>query len=404
MTSVLELTRNRSRLKRELLRRIGYTNGLHYIFRFARVADYLWAIAPAAVDALVGELVEHENRRPDTSPKLKMNKYARGIVDVARALGLVLRIGRKVSPSDRGYAMHAVRQTASCEVATRNLLLLLVMESDGEYSLNLLDILGSGTTTVADAGHELLQRMLAIIGLKRSWAEREILGQVARKFVLAELDDAERTLQEAIDPSKKGAPRRAYPETSESCARGDPAIRFLEHTVVPRRQWLIDLGLLTTSGGTLALTRSGTTLMQFLEREGLRHSDSSSPSVLWLPVSAFLSQVLETPEPVGGVDLCWRAVTEAYCHSAGSWRPDAGEFLETVRLLYPHLRVRGFNEAEVDGLYHAVAALACADGKMVERSSFDSVLDEAVANYSSEVFRLSARRGEGGYIALKGAI
>src|SRR5713101_3768995 len=87
MASVLDFDRYANDLQRQLLRRIGYTNGLHKIHRFSRVVEYLFSTMPTSVPMLAEVIIREENKRiADSGRPLGGKKYAVGIVDVASAL------------------------------------------------------------------------------------------------------------------------------------------------------------------------------------------------------------------------------------------------------------------------------------------------------------------------------
>src|SRR6266705_5870106 len=103
MASILEFERYKSDLNRQLLRRIGYTNGLHKIRRFARLVEYVYPIMPTSVGVLAQVIIQEENKRADKlgegDRQLKGKKYATGIVDVAQALTLLEKFGTKIALS-----------------------------------------------------------------------------------------------------------------------------------------------------------------------------------------------------------------------------------------------------------------------------------------------------------------
>ena len=107
MPSLLEFKRYSKDLDRQLLRRIGYTNGLHYIERFARVVEYVYPIIPCS-ELLLREIIMHSEKTATGEQAIKGTKYAQGVVDVARALGLLEKVGPKLSLTDQGYALHAI--------------------------------------------------------------------------------------------------------------------------------------------------------------------------------------------------------------------------------------------------------------------------------------------------------
>src|SRR5579862_4723347 len=116
MASVLDFERYSSEISRQLLRRIGYTNGLHKIRRFGRLVEYLYPIMPTSARLLAQVIIREENLRPDEAERpLTSTKYAIGIIDVAQALTLLERFGPKIALSSQGYALHAINQRTNDE-------------------------------------------------------------------------------------------------------------------------------------------------------------------------------------------------------------------------------------------------------------------------------------------------
>src|SRR6266852_2566946 len=195
MASVLDFERYNAELDRQLLRRIGYTNGLHKIRRFARVVEYLYSIMPTSAALLAQVIIREENAKADTRERqLKGTKYAVGIVEVAQALTLIERFGRKLSLSSQGYACHALNEQTVPEQVLDAFLLEKVIESDGECTLNILRIVSEGTVDLAGIGESLMTRLLALIAFKRRWTEEKLLDRFSQRAVLSLLEDAQKTL------------------------------------------------------------------------------------------------------------------------------------------------------------------------------------------------------------------
>lgn len=160
MAGILEVGQLLPSISRELLRRIGYTNGLSDIWRFARVVEYLYPLIPCPVP-LLREVIRDEEKT------ISGVKYAQGVVDVARALGLLEQVGTKLSLSARGYALHGLEQLGLTKSSQRAFLLMSIMEFDGECTLNLLDLYTSGYREVPDVGKQLVDRLLWIMDAKQ---------------------------------------------------------------------------------------------------------------------------------------------------------------------------------------------------------------------------------------------
>ena len=67
MASLLDFERYGADLQKQLIRRIGYTNGLHKIRRFLRVVQYLHPIMPTSAALLAQVVIRQENDREENS-------------------------------------------------------------------------------------------------------------------------------------------------------------------------------------------------------------------------------------------------------------------------------------------------------------------------------------------------
>jgi hypothetical protein len=402
MPSILELSRNKSALSRELLRRIGYTNGLHDIFRFARVVEYLYPIIPASMLSLKAEIAEQENKRASQS-KLSPNKYVQGIIDVARALGLIHKVAAKLSLSDRGYALHAVQnQTKDSQGGCRAFLLMSVLNSDGEYFLNILDLIGKGLSSTGELGKGLMDRMFLVIQIKERWADDEIKSNIAAETVKGELADAQRVLESALDPNRKVLFKSRATSEDRILDPDDRIRRFLEHTVGPRREWLTDLGCITeNSVESPRLTKRGRDLLQFFADIGCKRTVDGA-EVYFLPLSENLCQVLDARNLTNDTkDLFWRAVAIAMSGSAEPIGIEGRTLLDRIKAVYPYVKLYGFNEAEISSVFQALSCQEALSGHYLREEQFEEMLLQLTKEYPSEIFRLSKRRGIGGYIALR---
>jgi hypothetical protein len=403
MASILQLNRNKAAIRRELLRRIGYTNGLHDIFRFARVVDYLHPIIPASTNALRAEIADRENKlSAGRRPALSANKYVLGIIDVARALGLLDKIAERISLSDRGYALYAIQRGHDADAARRAFLLMSVLDSDGEYLLNLLDLISDGVTATIDLGNNIMTRMLDIIDLKSEWARTGIRSSIAAGAIRGELSDARRVLEEALDPDRKILSKTRATTSEHRLSPPERVNRFLEHTVVPRREWLIDLALLRPdASGTQVLTEAGQRLLQFFYEAGCR-AEKRDGHFYYLPLSNLLCGVLDAENMADASDLYWRAVCTSETGTAAMAEVDHREILNRISAIYPHVKLYGFNEAEISSVFHTLSCQEALEGRYFKEDDFESMLSDLTRYYPKEIFRLSKRRGIGGYIALRG--
>jgi hypothetical protein len=353
--------------------------------------------------SLKAEIADQENKRAPQS-KLSPNKYVQGIIDVARALGLIHKVAAKLSLSDRGYALHAVQnQIEDSKEACRAFLLMLVLNSDGEYFLNILNLIEKGNGSTVKLGEGLMERMLLVIKIKELWAHAEIKSNIAAETVTGELSDARRVLESALDPNQKVLFKSRATSEDRVLDAGDRIRRFLEHTVGPRREWLTDLGCITEGPvESQRVTKRGRDLLQFFTDIGCKRI-MEEKDVYVLPLSENLCEVLDVPNLTNDPkDLFWRAATIAMSGVAEPVEIDARTLLDRIKAVYPHVKLYGFNEAEISSVFHALSCQEALSGHYLQEEHFEHMLPQVTKKYPSEIFRLSKRRGIGGYIALRG--
>jgi hypothetical protein len=396
MSSILELSRHERLVQRELLRRIGYTNGLHDIYRFARVVEYLYPRIPSTQTALRSIIIREETEKGLS--RISGNDYAQGIIDVAGALLLIDKSGQKLSLSDRGYALHALEQQNLRETYRRAFLLMSILDADGEYFLNLLDMLTQGIIGTIELGRDLLNnRVIKIIDLKEQWGKTSIHSSVARDIILRHLQESRRVLKEAMDPSQKVLTKSRSVLEERKLSPERRVERFLEHTVTPRLGWLVDLGCARKDdSGHLVATEQGQQLLDFFKDSGCLRE-----SVYVLPVSPWLAKVLDAKNPTDATDLSWRAVAATLAGCAEPCRYQGRELLDRIKSIYPHVKLYGFNQADISSVLHVLSCMESVDGKYIHQDRFDEDVASLVKNFPKEIFGLSKRRGRGGYIALK---
>ncbi len=393
MAGILELDRQKLHIKRELLRRIGYTNGLHHIDRFARVVEYLFPIIPTTTATFQSVIIEDEKSFTGVSGR----KYAQGIIDVSGALLLIIRAGQKLTLSDRGYALHAVEQLDHKESNQRAFLLMSVLDSDGEYVINLLDMVNKGICGIINLGKNLVDRMLMIIEIKEQWARRSIHSPFAQDLVKGSLQEARSVLQKAVDPDQKVMTKSRATLEERQLSPEKRVERFFEHTVKPRLQWLVDLGCVEKDGDHLLVTDTGLRLLSFFNSLGCRRDNN----VYVLPISDWLSEVLDADNLVDAKAIFWRAVAFAYTGQALSYRSQGHELLQSIKNIYAHVKMSGFNQAEISSVFHALSCTESLNGSFLDEDYFEEDILHLVKNYPREIFRLSKRRGRGGYFAIK---
>lgn len=386
--SALNLMQRRSQVKREVSRRIGYTNGLHDIFRFSRVVTYLHEISPATVTSLRSAIVSHE--------PVRGKKYAEGVIEVARALGLVHRSGTSLTLSDIGYALYAVHKIDDSSESTKALLLRSVLVYDGEATLNLLDIISGGALSVSH-GELLVRRLLRIIENRKRWAEQCIEGKFARDMILQELRDCKRRLSMAVDLDRKRTQSWAGYNIKRGLTPEQRLQRFYAHTVNPRRGWLRDLGCIEQQGRhSFHVTNAGQQVLA-----SFRDLYCDVDSVFVLPFSLQVSEMLGVDYSKKLSDLFWRATAASFGGPGEPIELVSSQVLPKIEEIYPHARFHVFNEAAIDSIFHAFAAQLASEGHYMERRMFDDVLKTCLLNYPDRLYRLRQRHGGSGYITIK---
>src|SRR5208282_846605 len=388
MASILEFERYKTELNRQLLRRIGYTNGLHKIRRFARVVEYLYPVMPTSVGVLAQVIIEEENKRPEepggSDRQLGGKKYAIGIIEVAQALTLLEKFGTKIALSSQGYACHALNQQRDLRKPLDAFLFERIVQSDGECVLNILRLINEGHTHFADIGETLMKRFLSLIEFKRKWAAANVNDRFSQRTLSALLDEAQRTLEKAIKPPVTGKSKVDF---------------FYKHTVNPRLEWLSDLGCLDGDSGDLTATQEGKFVL-----EQIRVLGGWNENFVFLPLDPWLTSELDLPGiyPSGAdANFTWRlvAATHASQPLPSQLLQDSLSLLDKIKLIYPAVKLVNFNEADALSLYEVFAAMEAAEGRVLAHSEFEQSLKELVEKFPSEIFKLSKRRGRGLYVA-----
>lgn len=387
--STLSLIQQRSRIKSELSRRIGYTNGLHQIFRFAKVVNYLHRIAPASVASLRSIILERES--------VNGTKYADGVIDVARALGLIHKVGTKLTLSDLGYALYAVQKLNKSNETTKALLLHSVLVYDGDATLNLLDILADSTNT-ASHGKLLVERLLRILEYRQHLAEQNLNAKFARDMLLQEFSESKRRLAAAVDINRKQTQSwSAYREERRLTAE-QRLERFYAHTVNPRRGWLKDLGCIQKQGQhQYRVTNEGNRILAFFKDESCY-----SESVFILPFSVEVSELLGISASEGKRDLFWRAIAAYFQGPEMSVHLSTDEYFHRIERIYPHVKFHLFNEAAIESVYDTLAAQLAIGGKYIKHRLFANLLRSSLAKFPDRLHHLRQRHGRSGYIRIKG--
>ncbi len=387
---MLGLIRQRARIRGELSRRIGYTNGLHDIFRFARVVTYLHDIGPASVTILRSAILEQEEA-------VRGTRYADGVIDVGRALGLLDKAGTKLTLSDKGYALHAVQQMNGPNESVSAMLLHSVLESDSDATLNLLDILSTDTSTSTALGQLLVDRLLHVLRLRETWADQHIKSKFVRDMVFQELTDSKRRLATAVDLDHKEAQSWSTYREEQGLSPKKKVERFYAHTVNPRRGWLKDLGFIQQQDREqYCITEKGYRLLSFLKQ-----APCYSESVFVMPFSVEVTQLLGLPASSNSRDLFWRATASCSANPPSPAHVSPDEHLQFIKGIYPHVKFHIFNEAAIEAIYNAMAAQLAIGGEYIERDSYDALLESTFVAFPDKIYQLRQRHGGSGYISMR---
>ena len=191
-------------------------------------------------------------------------------------------------------------------------LLKSVVEADGDATLNLLDLIDRAET--ADAlGPALVERLLQILELRIERAQAEIESRVTRDIVVGELDDATERLRQAVDLGRKQVQSWSSSRVERRLTPDQKVQRFYDHTINPRKGWLIDLGCITKSGrNEYRITRGGHRMLDAFRKHRTRTPCSFSRSRLVSKVYwVFLNQRRRTistgaPRPVFLTNGTWK--------------------------------------------------------------------------------------------------
>ncbi len=389
--SLLGLLQKRPRIRRELSRRIGYTNGLYDIHRFARVSSYLHEMAPAPSASLRGAILDRE--------KVTGPKYADGVIDVARALGLIHKSGTTLTLSDNGSALHAIQHLEPSQQATRALLLYSVLEFDGDATLNLLDILAA-TNPGPQIGELLVARLLRILELRADWMQANIEVKSVKDFVMQELTDSIRRLESAVDPNRKQADSWSAFTNQAKLSAEQRLQRFYAHTINPRRGWLKDLQCIEKNGsGNYVVTKSGRQLLC-----SFQNASCYTEGIFFLPFSLEMSTLLGTSKPEATRNLYWKATASSFGTPPKETHLSPEDLFRFVLKVYPLVKFPLFNEAAIDSVFVALAALGAQNAQYMTRDIFDDALEETIARYSDRLYLLRQRHGATGYIAIKNTL
>lgn len=386
--TMLNLIQQWPRIRNELSRRIGYTNGLHDIFRFARVVRYLVELGPAPSTALRSAILANEN--------VAGAKYVDGVIEVGRALGLIHKAGTNLTPADKGFALYAVEQYDGNIEAKTALLLNAVLEADGDATLNLLDLMTS-SDDIASHGETLVSRLIKITDIRIRWTEHNINDQMVRNMVIRDLNETKARLTKATDPGQKRSHTWSSYREERRLTSEQRVNRFYEHTINPRRGWLKDLGCIRSEGKELlTLTSRGRRLLN-----AFKTNNCYTESGFVLPFSTDVERAFGITTSREHDNIFWSATASFFKDRTHPTNLPGVEMFRLIQSLYPYVKLHVFNEAAVESIYTAMSAILALNGQHMSRSWFNKALNAVSREYPDRIYLLGARQERTSYIALR---
>ena len=404
MTSILEYQRHKERFQKELFRRIGYTNTLYQIFRFGDIVKETHQLFPVSQTVVVRRIQE-------VHPELNDLKYATGIIDVLGALNVTKRVGPRVVLTHRGRVLAAVIQQPWYENIRSHFFLKSVLEADGDYILNLLSLIPGtqgDSESVRKLGITFFRRLLDLLDCRREEVARAIptklVREVAIKQIQAFSDSIRYDILNESRPSKtlsleERLRRLRAAKSQKKRRREDEPTETLRHTLDPRRGWLADLGLVTRDEEkNYQLTAAGTSLLKQVRADGFELDN-----LLRVPFSSPLAQALDIKDVVSIPNDYFHQVV-AYVYSGAPPREYSGaieDFLKDLRFFFELTRLKRFNQAEIPALYECIVLKAANEGQLLSEGKFQELLNDVLATYADQVYRVTGRYGQEGTLSFR---
>jgi hypothetical protein len=404
MTSILEYQRYKDRFKKELFRRIGYTNTLYQIFRFGDIVKETHRLFPVSQTVVVRRIQKGH-------PELNTLKYATGIIDVLGALNVTKRVGPRVVLTHRGRALAAVTQQPWYENVRSHFFLKSVLEADGDYILNLLSLIPGtqgDSESVRKLGVTFFRRLLDLLDRRREEVSRTIPTKLVREVAIKQIEAFSDSIRYDIlnesRPSKtlsleERLRRLRAAKSQKKRRREDEPTETLRHTLDPRRGWLVDLGLVTRGEDkNYQLTAAGTSLLKRVRADGFELD-----SLLRVPFSTPLAQALDIKDVVSIPNGYFHKVV-AYIYSGAPPREYSGaieDFLKDLRFFFELTRLKRFNQAEIAALYECIVLKAANEGQLLSEGKFQELLNNVLATYADQVYRVTGRYGQEGYLSFR---
>lgn len=404
MTSILEYRRHKERFQKELFRRIGYTNTLYQIFRFGDIVKethYLFPVSQTVVVRRIQEL----------HPELRTQDYATGIVDVLGALNITKRVGPRVILTHRGRALAAVTQQPWYENVRSHFFLKSVLEADGDYILNLLSLIPGtqgDSESVKKLGVTFFGRLLDLLDRRREEVSRTIPTKLVREVAIKQIgafsDSIRYDILNESRPSKtlsleERLRRLRAAKSQKKQRREDEPTETLRHTLDPRRGWLADLGLVTRGEDkNYQLTAAGTSLLKQVRADGFELD-----GLLRVPFSSPLAQALDIKDVVSIPNDYFHQVV-AYVYSGApphEYSSAIEDFLKDLRFFFELARLKRFNQAEIPAIYECIVLKAANEGQLLSEEKFQELLNDVLATYADQVYRVTGRHGQEGYLSFR---
>lgn len=407
MTTILSFSRNKKKFREQLFRRIGYTDGLYHIFRFGDVVKENHTQLPASADLVAQFIVTQCSVR---------QQYAKGMVDVLGAFGIFAKMGPRVWLTNHGRALVAImrdNETTYEKTARHIYFLKTILESDGDYILNLLALLGEEVSE-GKLGQMFFERMLNIVHLRKREVIEKVPAGLVRDDAQRYLDEVAKSISGILNIQKTG--RLSLQEKMRDLRKrshltrkgwkskelGEPT-KTVEHATKPRIGWLSDLGLIKGgSGKAYYLSEYGKALLRLVAEDGfqLNHDLFRVPFSRRLLSSIGLQDVL----PAVPNDYWIGLGARIYVGQNLQTYPSTSlveEFLDEVYHFFQLVKLKAFNQADIEAIYEAIAIKYACSGVLLEEQAFERSVKDLVTSYPDRLHWMSHRRGGGGYIAFK---
>ena len=377
--------------REQAFRRIGYTVGLSNLLEFSDLCEVL--SRSGSLD--IKELTTLVQKRFDNLEP----KFARGKIDVAKALGLLFSLRNRYSLSGSGRALLALRSVYTRQnLPIKGFWLKQVVERDADLTLTLLV-----AVSTLDANDDLEQQFLQSLD-QLLQAKRLLFSELVPALTLKRELPTLLTVRDSQPKRPRSStgrillPLKRTESPYKSIQISEQSLpHYARHTVTPRKGWLTDLALIDRA--TLKTTVHGARLLSFLKDGGLLRDDFA----LIPPDEEALSVVsgqnaLPESRPINQT-FYDEMISVTYSGSLPilqNW--DIKQFLESLTEIYEQVKLKNFEQAELRSIREALLTPLLIQGKTIP---FEHLLEETVKAFPDRLYRLSSRRQSGAYISLK---